>query len=56
MAKTPTEWSGNASAEVNEYAYDSSTFAYDLSTQNYDGVVDGDMSDTEKTPTQWSES
>lgn len=50
---TPTQWSNNPSAEVNEYAFDSATFAYNSSTQNYDGVVDADMADSEKQPTEW---
>lgn len=52
--KTPTQWSKNPSAEANEYPYDSATYTYNSSTQNYDGVVDGDMADSEKTPTEWS--
>lgn len=55
MAKIPTAWSGNPSAEVNEYVYDSASLAYDSTTQNYDGVVDTDLADTEKIPTAWSE-
>lgn len=55
MAKTPTAWSSNPSAEANEYAYDSATDLYDSSTRNYDGVVDTDMADTEKVPTEWTE-
>ena len=53
--KTPTKWSGNPSAEENEYPYDSATYAYDSTTQNYDGVVDDDLADNEKVPTVWSE-
>jgi hypothetical protein len=52
--KTPTIWSGNPSAETNEYVYDSATDTYDSTTQNYDGVVDADLADTEKLPTVWS--
>lgn len=54
MAKTPTDWSSNVSAEANFYAYDSATDAYDSITQNYDGVVDADLADTEKTPVVWT--
>lgn len=54
MAKSPTIWSGNPSAEANEYVYDSATDAYDSAVQNYDGVVDADMADTEKQPVVWS--
>lgn len=56
MAKTPTEWSGNPSAEANEYTYNSATFAYNSTTQNYSGVVDSDLADSEKSPTEWSNS
>lgn len=55
MAKTPTAWSSNPSAEVSEYIYDSASFTYDSTTQNYDGVVTTDLADTEKIPTAWSE-
>lgn len=55
MTKVPTAWSGNPSAEANEYAYDSATDPYDSSTLNYDGVVDADMADTERTPTDWTD-
>lgn len=51
--KTPTIWSGNPSSEANEYPYDSATLAYDSSSQNYDGVVDTDLSDNELQPTVW---
>ena len=51
---TPTQWSGNPSAEVNEYPYDSASLDYDSANRNYDGVVDADMSDSEKVPTVWS--
>lgn len=54
MAKLPLAWSGNPSAEANEYAYDSATDPYDSATLNYDGVVDTDLADTEKAPTEWS--
>lgn len=53
MTKTPTKWSGNPSAEVNEHVYDSASLDYDSTTRNYDGVVDGDLADTEKQPTEW---
>jgi hypothetical protein len=53
--KNPTHWSGNPSAEANEYTYDSSTDAYDSTTRNYDGVVDSDLADTEKQPTEWED-
>lgn len=56
MTKTPLHWSGNPSAEVSERVYDSASVDYDSSTLNYDGVVDADMSDTEKVPTAWEES
>lgn len=55
MAKTPTEWTGNASAEANERVYDSASVDYDSASLNYDGVVDNDLADTEKTPTEWAE-
>jgi hypothetical protein len=53
--KPVTKWSGNPSAEADEYTYDSATDVYDSSSRNYDGVVGGDLADNEKTPTEWSE-
>jgi hypothetical protein len=55
MVKTPTAWSSNPSSETAEYAYDSATDPYDSATLNYDGVVDADLADTERTPTEWTE-
>jgi len=51
--KAPTLWRSNPSAETNEYTYDSAIYTYNSLTQNYDGVVDNDMSDGEKIPTTW---
>jgi hypothetical protein len=56
MTKTPTQWSGNPSAEADEYPYNSATYTYNSTTQNYSGVVEGDMADSEKTPTEWEAS
>ena len=55
MSKTPTLWSGNPSAETSEYPYDSASLDYDSATRNYDGVVDADLADTEKMPTDWED-
>jgi hypothetical protein len=55
MAKIPLHWSENPSAETNERVYDSASVDYDSASLNYDGVVDADLADTEKLPTEWSD-
>lgn len=64
MTRIPTDWSQNPSSETNQFAYDDSSVLYDSIANNYDGVVDSDMSDrglspadwdkVDKTPTSWS--
>lgn len=53
--KTPTQWSGNPSADANERVYDSAYVVYDSAVLTYDGIVSGDQADTEKVPTAWGE-
>lgn len=52
--RTPTDWSGNISAETNLNAYDSATDTYDSTARTYDGVIATDLLDTDKQPTAWS--
>jgi hypothetical protein len=56
MAKTPTEWSGNPSAEASLKTYNSATTTYNSSTVTYSSIVTGDQADTEKVPTEWEDS
>lgn len=55
MAKVPTSWNSNPSAEANRKTYDSSVTTYNSVTVTYSSIVSGDQADTEKIPTQWSE-
>lgn len=54
MAKVPTNWSGNISAEANLITYDSATTTYDSATQTYDSIVAGDVADSDKVATVWT--
>lgn len=51
--KSPTEWSENPSAEANVYPYSSEMFEYNSTSQNYNGVVDNNLSDRGREPSLW---
>ena len=54
MVKVATDWSGNPSAEANQFTYNNSAVAYNSTARTFSGVVPADMSADEKIPASWA--
>lgn len=54
MAKIPTQWSGNPSAEADLLPYSSEDVDYSDADVTYSSVVSDDESASERVPTEWA--